>query len=168
MSRLAGLLRNPRRVLVLGLACALAVAVAWLLRSTAGATPEPATAPEGTTGTAAGVEWRLVGLAAAETVPSGLSSVEPVPGAVFVLARFDYAGPAGRELGCRVTLLGEGREWTSRFHTPSDAGVSAGCDGRPAGTAEVLFEIPRRAVGEVRGLEVVSGDGVLVLQGTVQ
>ena len=104
MSRLAGFLRNPRLVLALGLACALAVSLAWLLRSPAGATPVPVTVAEGTTGSAAGVEWRLIGLVAAETVPSGLSSVEPVPGAVFVLARFAYAGPAGQELYCRVTL----------------------------------------------------------------
>lgn len=168
MSRLTTFLRNPRLVLALGLACAIAVSTVWLLRATAGAVSAPVSVAEGATGTAAGVQWRLIGLEAAETASSGLSDAEPVPGAIFVVARFEYSGPAAQDLYCRVVLVGEDREWTSALHVPADPDLSAGCDGRPSGTAEVLFEIPRSALGEVRGLEVTSGEDALLLAGSVQ
>lgn len=167
MSRLTSLLRDSRVVLAVGLACALALSAFWLLRSTVSAVATPVPVAAGDTGTAAGAQWRLRGMVAVDTVPSGGSARAPVPGAVFVVATFEYRA-AGGELFCTVTLAGQGREWTSQFHTPIDEQASPGCDGRPEGTAEVLFEIPRTAVGEVRGLLVSSGQDALLLAGRVQ
>ncbi len=167
MSRLTTFLRDSRLVLAAGLACALALSALWLLRSTVSAVATPVPVAAGDTGTAGGAQWRLRDLVAVDAVPSGGSAREPVPGAVFVLATFEYRA-AGGEVFCTVRLAGQGREWTSGFHTPTDEQASAGCDGRPEGTAEVLFEIPRTAVGEVHGLLVSSGQDALLLAGRVQ
>lgn len=167
MSRLRSFLRNPRMVLATGLASAAAVGGAWLLGAGDGS-PPPVEVPTGQAGSVAGVEWRLRELVAARALPSGDSLIEPAPGAVFVVARFDYRAEAGQEVLCRATLLGDGREWTAQFHSPGDPGFSAGCDGRPAGTAELVFEIPAEAAAEVAGLNVTSGRAAVRLAGRVQ
>lgn len=167
MSRLTTFLRNPRRVLAAGVACALVLGFAWVSRATVSAAPDPVTVAEGGTGRAGGAQWRLRGMGVVQAVPSGGSVMEPVPGAVFVVAKFDYESDAARELYCGVYLVGDDREWTTRFFTPVNEAASSGCDGRPSGTAEVLFEIPAAAADEIRGLRIAAGDDALVLAGGV-
>lgn len=168
MNRIATFVRKPGQVLAVGVACALVLAFAWVQRSTVSAAADPVWVAEGAAGTAGGARWQLRGLTSEQTVGADGSQVQPVRGAVLVLASFDFDSAAPQELYCGVYLVGDDREWTTRFFTPAGDQTSPGCDGRPSGTAEVLFEIPAAAVGEVRGLRIASGSDALVLAGRVQ
>lgn len=167
MTRLSRFLRDPRRVLAAGLACAVLLSFAWVLRSTVSAAPEPVPVAEGASGAAGGAQWRLRGMGALTTVPSGGSVRQPAPGAIFVVAKFDYDSATTLELYCGVHLIGDEREWSTSFFTPVNEDASSGCDGRPSGTAEVLFEIPAAALDEIRGLRIAAGDDALLLAGRV-
>jgi hypothetical protein len=166
MSRLGAFLRSPGRVLATALAAAVAFSGLWVVRSNAGA-PAPVPVPEQAVGTAGGATWQLDGIGVVETMGSGSSTTEPVPGAVFVVARFRFRSD-DPELYCSVRLVGDRREWTTLLHLPADPDTSAGCDGRPDGTAEVAFQIPAAAVAEVQGVEIAAGEESVLLAGRPQ
>lgn len=168
MSRLGGFLRSPVQVLVAGLVLAALLSMVWAARATTGAAAVPVPVPAHGTGTAGGATWRLDGLGVVDSLPSGATVQEPVPGAVFVVGKFTYESASAQELHCSVRLAGDRREWSTVFFTPVDPDSSAGCDGRPGGTAEVAFQVPRAAVGEIRGIEIAAGDGAVLLQGRLQ
>jgi len=151
------------RVRTLGFALAALLAVAgvgWLWTARSHARYIEVTAAPGAAAEAAGTTFRLEGLRLADEIAPVYEwddPLTPVAGAVFVVARVAYSGPA--TLGyCDFYLAGDGREWAefAYYRGSAEAGVVQSCLEGPAGTLETVFEVPRAVVGEIAGVRVTT------------
>lgn len=107
------------------------------------------------------VTYRLVTLQSSERTTTRYEKpIVPAEGAVLVLARIDYDAIGTRTyFGCTFELVAGDTTWRSEFGYSPPEPDSAGCDRDAAGTVGVLFEIPARYLGQVRGVGVAGTAG---------
>jgi hypothetical protein len=132
---------------------ALALALAWVIRI---GFPElgETRIPQGQSASFSGMELRLERLSPVESLPPGFEGGDPnlpVPGAVYLVAEFSLAGDPEPNSSCWAYLAGEGRGWNETFQSlPS--GFYQRCGDAPSGQVTKVFEVPKRALGEVGGV----------------
>jgi hypothetical protein len=143
---------RPTKVLLV-VAAALALALAWVIRI---GFPElgEVRVPPGQSVTQNGLTLTLEQLTVAESLPNSFAeSNVPVPGAVYLVAEFSLSSDPEFNSGCVAYAVGAGRQWSSSYLSLPN-GQQQDCLDTHSGTIIKVFEVPKRALPEIIGVQM--------------
>jgi hypothetical protein len=101
-----------------------------------------------------GLTLTLERITVAQSLPNSFDeSNYPVPGAVYLVAEFSMSSDPEFNSGCWMAVIGDGRQWISSYLS-LPKGYQQDCADTRSGTISKVFEVPKRALPEIIGIQV--------------